>query len=657
MNLTLWLVLAPLAPGLVWSVWSLSRERDLRLALVVCFLAALVGRQLVGGPPAIESLGQWALSPNSAPLLVDFATHLLASLAAIAIGRSIVERNRAEQVHWKSMETLRSIATFFDSPGQPLDEALHKLLSLGCKHLELEIGLISRVAGERYEILALQSKETLRVAQGQCLALDETFCRQTLERNQVLAIENTAASQWDQHPGGATFGVASYLGMPVGRDTGLLGTLCFAGTSPRKRFSGTDKQFLGLMAHWVEHAMAKHEADQTLDELTRRQQVCLELSQRTLRRGGPDLLSESVTRIASALDAPFAALLQVEAGEAIASGEDDVALRIAAGTGWNEGTLGKRVRVASSFLANVHFKGETIVVQDFATEMPGARPSFFDGHPIGAAACVPIADAERQLGVLCVCATEGRSFDREELDFLRLGANLLASALTTGTIGNPALGQAREQGNDPEAATTPEPRAALSPKRVTRRSSITTDRRRLPVDASIRALEATLRDAAGVQLSLDLAASTSEVRMFAYEFERIVWGLVARVSELANGEGELRVETRTVAPNGAGATSESFVTLGLHATRARLDSGAMSDWLDRDEATRHPGSGKHSVANRRLSLPRIRRLLRAMGGDISAHSSEREGTTLVAYLPTLPEKSARDASRKPAPMASSFVAG
>ena len=145
--------------------------------------------------------------------------------------------------------------------------------------------------------------------------------------------------------------------------------------------------------------------------------------------------------------------------------------------------------------------------------------------------------------------------------------------------------------------------------------------------------------------------------MLRYEFERILWGLVTRVSELADGEGELRVETRALAPNGEGATSESFVTLGLCATRATLDSDAMSDWLDRDEATRRPGSGKRSAANRRLSLPRIRRLLRAVGGDISAHSSEREGTTLVAYLPALPEKSERHASRKPAPIASSFVAG
>ena len=143
--------------------------------------------------------------------------------------------------------------------------------------------------------------------------------------------------------------------------------------------------------------------------------------------------------------------------------------------------------------------------------------------------------------------------------------------------------------------------------------------------------------------------------MFGYEFERILWSLVLQAAELAGGAGELRIETRRLASNGAGTTLNSFVTLSVRATNARLDDDAMSSLLDRDDVTHLAPARGNTTPVRRLSLPRIRRLLRAVGGDISSHSGEGDGTTLTSYLPALPLPSDGSVAGKPPPTIPSFA--
>lgn len=650
----LWLLLAPLAPGLIGCLWALSRERDLRLALVASFLAALVGRQFLDAPPEGVSFAQLALGQHLNPLLVDFATNALASLASIAITRSILERNRAEQALWNAMEAFRALATFFDKAQPDSDKALDDLLSLGCKHLRLEIGLVSRIAGDEYEIVALQAPDSLPLAQGDRLTLSNTLCCQVMERDQLIAIESTAAARWRHGPDTTDIrpDFGSYIGMPVRLGDKPFGTLCFASSHARsKRFGGIEKQLLELMAHWVGGAIAQREAWRGLDVLARRQQASIELSKGALA-AQPVPLTESLERIALALDAPFAAVLRPAGGRS--QGEDGSGLLVAAGVGWREGTIGSTVPDADSCFDATLVRGETVAVADFAQSDQPRLPAFYADHGIVATACVPIASAsaDQPVGVLAVCATQARSFQTDELDFLRLSANLLASAWSGPTTSDPvAVARRRVRSGRPTQAT--------------QRSSAV-DRRRLRVDASVSELEESLRHAAGpgVVLVLDLSASTSEVRIFGYEFERILWSLVFQAAELAGGEGELRIETRRLASNATGTTSttgttgtmhSSFVTLSVQATNARLDDDAMSSLLDRDDVTTAPPSRGGTTPIRRLSLPRIRRLLRAVGGDISSHSGEGEGTTLTSYLPALPLAGEQSATGKAPPMKAPFA--
>ena len=647
-----WLLLAPLAPGLIWCSWVLWRERDLRLLLVATLLAVLAGRQFVVAPPEAEGLAQLVLTQQLAPLLADFAVNLLASLAAIAIGRSVVERNRAEQVHWEGMEALRSLATFFNAPHQNFNEALDELLRLGCEQLRTEIGLVSRIEGDEYDVLAICGPETLSLHRGERLPLADTFCHQTAQRDQVVAIEDTSVGAWKQHPAAARLGFGSYLGAPLRVNDAILGTLCFAGVGPRRgRFSGTDNQILGLMAHWVGKTMAEREAWRGLGKLTRQQQASLELSRQALHRAEPERLHASIERIAYALDTPLAAVLQVERRRS--QSDDPDGLLLTAGIGWRDGTLGSIVPIAETCLGPALFKGETVAIENFANSDGLGQPALFESHEVMAAACVPIASADRQVGILAVCSPEARAFREDELSFLRLSANLLASAHTA------------ESPDEQAARGRSDPSVAAGGKRAAR-PVLAADRRRVAVDAAVDELEELLRGAAGpgVRLVLDLAASGGETRMFRHEFERILWGLVLQATDLARGQGELRIETRRLAAGGGDATSDAFLTLAVGTTHAALDGEAMSDLMDRDglphrdddaQSPMRTRPREKTTASRRVSLPRIRRMLRSVGGDLSAQSGVGEGTTFTAYLPALPPKSLAPEAPRHAPKPGPFA--
>ena len=653
----LWLLLAPLVPGLLWCLWVFWKERELRLVLVAGFLAAMLVRQLANAPPAGAGFGELALQQQLAPVLLDLAANILALLAAIAIGRSIVERNRAEQVHWNAMEAFRSLARVFNSERDSFEEALDDLLSLGSAHLGAEIGLLSRIDGEDYEIRALSGPEDLPIAPGDRLTLSQTFCSQTVGRDQLLAIEDTGAGAWAEHAARGRLGFASYFGAPVRIGDRIVGTLCFAGTEARRhRFSGSEKQLLDMMAHWVGSGLAKREAWEGLGELARRQQTSLELSRHALDATGADLLQESVSRIASALDVPYVAVLETkprsnENGASENGGDDE--LSITAGVGWRAGTLESRVAISNTLLEPALSKGETVAIADLGVGQHGQQPAFFEAHEIAATACVPIIGAEQQIGVLCVAAVEAREFRQDELDFLRLSTNLIASAR-----GAQASGDVAESSSDNERQRSESAAAPPAERRGARRDNAP-DRRRVAVDAAVSELEPALRAALGsnLALELDLSAASSEVRMFRYEFERVLWGLVLRVAELASDpanlessadsadptdSASLRIETRRLGAGEAGSRSADFVTLGVTASGTKLDNAAMSKLLDSEEApsarTREAPTGM-----RRLPLPRIRRLLRAVGGDISAHSGERDGTTLTSYLPARSLRSQSDA--------------
>jgi hypothetical protein len=196
-----------------------------------------------------------------APLRLDAATgsaaaglaaSVLGLLAVIAVARILRELDRAETLHWEGMEGVRGLTELAARRELEIEEKLPRLLGMGCERLGLEIGIVSRVRGERYEVLAIHAPEGFPVSRGAAFALGETYCRSTLASDRPVAVSRVADAHWTDHPARSAFRFGAYLASAVRIGKEPFGTLVFASLEPRKeRFTATHKDLLALMAQWL----------------------------------------------------------------------------------------------------------------------------------------------------------------------------------------------------------------------------------------------------------------------------------------------------------------------------------------------------------------------------------------------------------------------
>jgi hypothetical protein len=236
--------------GIVCSLVLMVRSGESRVGLLTLCFALLAVRQ---------GVALWQLWGT--PLDFDAATGAevsmvvasgLGLLILAALWRTLAERDRAESLHWDSMEAVRILGELAAQSNLSLDEKLGALLRIGCERFDLEIGMISRVHKQRYEVIAIRAPEEFPVARGAVFMLADTYCGRTLESERPVACERIGDSARLGHPDRAAFGFGAYLGSAFRVYDEVVGTICFGSRRPRKRrFTATDKDLLNLMSQWI----------------------------------------------------------------------------------------------------------------------------------------------------------------------------------------------------------------------------------------------------------------------------------------------------------------------------------------------------------------------------------------------------------------------
>jgi signal transduction histidine kinase len=239
-----------LAVGLALCLRVLRRTGELRaslLATLLCLLALGQGALLAAwrGRPLAADL-------PSAAALAGLAAAVAALLVVRALATTLEELERAEGAHWGSMQGVRALTELAAHRGGERGERLAALLELGCERFGLEVGLLSRIGGDRYELHALRAPTGFRSSAGSVLRLDETLCRLAFASRRPVAVEHASHTPWARPPGGDPLGLEAYLGAPVATGGRPFGTLAFASARPRaRRFTASEKDLLALMAQWV----------------------------------------------------------------------------------------------------------------------------------------------------------------------------------------------------------------------------------------------------------------------------------------------------------------------------------------------------------------------------------------------------------------------
>ncbi|MDY7082734.1 MAG: GAF domain-containing protein, partial [Halobacteria archaeon] len=103
------------------------------------------------------------------------------------------------------------------------------------------------------------------VEKGGTSPLSETYCRKTVNADEMLGIYNAPEQGWRDDPAYRKYGLKCYLGAKILVDNELYGTVCFCDTGSRDDdFDHTEKIFVHLIARWISHELERRKHDEEI---------------------------------------------------------------------------------------------------------------------------------------------------------------------------------------------------------------------------------------------------------------------------------------------------------------------------------------------------------------------------------------------------------
>jgi GAF domain-containing protein len=155
------------------------------------------------------------------------------------------ESSAKESAH---LQTLCEIIT--ETPLR-FEDQVSRVLQEGLTMLRLDLGIVSKIQDNSYTVLFF-SPANAALEKGQILDLNTTFCALTFQNQDVVDIDDVINSPYSGHPCYASFGLESYIGVPLFVEGKPYGTLNFSSTLPHKTpFNDADRNFVSFMCRWI----------------------------------------------------------------------------------------------------------------------------------------------------------------------------------------------------------------------------------------------------------------------------------------------------------------------------------------------------------------------------------------------------------------------
>jgi GAF domain-containing protein len=151
---------------------------------------------------------------------------------------------------------LRTLCEIITEAPLHFEDQVSCALQEGLTMLQLDLGIISNIQDNNYTILFFSPSGAV-LERGQRLDLDKTFCALTFKSQDVVDIDDVVESPYSGHPCYTSFGIESYIGVPLWVDGTPYGTLNFSSTIPRTTpFSDADRNFVRLLGRWIGTCLA-----------------------------------------------------------------------------------------------------------------------------------------------------------------------------------------------------------------------------------------------------------------------------------------------------------------------------------------------------------------------------------------------------------------
>lgn len=127
------------------------------------------------------------------------------------------------------------------------------ILKAGCDKFDLSLGIISHVCHDIYEIITIYPKNEM-IKVGDNLALKDTYCREVVVTEQVVAItEMDGVPGMQNHPLYTSMPLEAYISAPIFYQGEIWGTLNFSDLKVRStHFNSEDINWMKEQAEKIE---------------------------------------------------------------------------------------------------------------------------------------------------------------------------------------------------------------------------------------------------------------------------------------------------------------------------------------------------------------------------------------------------------------------
>lgn len=177
-----------------------------------------------------------------------------------------MKMNHQEKIS-ESEKLIRRLYEITTHQEEGIGSQIKKLLALGCERFNLDIGILSKVTNNNYQIEQVCCPEAVGLKIGDCFKLGETYCDVTLKSNIPTAFEHVKYSRINKHPAYKAFQLESYIGITIKVNNEVFGTLNFSSPEPFDRaFSPVDIDALQIMASWLSYALSHIQTTNLLKE-------------------------------------------------------------------------------------------------------------------------------------------------------------------------------------------------------------------------------------------------------------------------------------------------------------------------------------------------------------------------------------------------------
>ncbi len=174
--------------------------------------------------------------------------------------QDITERKAREHVLENEREALRSMYRITADREAGFEEKARRLIDLGREHLGLPYGFLTRIMDETQEIVFASGAHPL-LQPGESCPLSRSYCRNTIQEERSLVVQDAVAEGWAGDPAHQTFELGAYVGAQIIVEGELYGTFCFAAEEPREQaFAGRERVFVELMAQWASYELGQRRA-------------------------------------------------------------------------------------------------------------------------------------------------------------------------------------------------------------------------------------------------------------------------------------------------------------------------------------------------------------------------------------------------------------